>query len=65
MDEFLLKEIYKEVISIREKVEAIEEAIIPKEKISQEEIFELERLKKESIEGEHIEWDELRKELEL
>lgn len=41
MNETLLKEIYTEVIRIREKLETMEEAIIPKESISKEELLEI------------------------
>lgn len=63
MKETLLKEIYTEVIQIREKLETLEEVIIPKESVSKEELLEIQKLKEESLEGEYVEWDNLKKEL--
>jgi len=65
MNETLLKEIYTEVIRIREKLEMMEETIILRENISKEEILEIQKLKEESLEGEHIEWKELKKKLSV
>ncbi len=65
MDEVLLRDIYKEVIFIRKKVEILEEAIIPKESVSKEEISEIQKLKEESLKGEHVDWEDLKKELSL
>jgi hypothetical protein len=63
--EALLKVIYQEVVEIREKLEALEEMLIPSEEISKEELEEIERLKEESLSGEHVEWNKLKKELNL
>jgi hypothetical protein len=63
MNETLLKGIYTEVIRIREKLETLEEAIIPKESISKEELLEIQKLKEESLEGEHVDWKDLKKEI--
>ena len=63
MNETLVKEIYTEVIQIREKLETLEEVIIPKESILKEELLEIQKLKEESLEGEYVEWDNLKKEL--
>ena len=65
MNESLLKDIYEEVISIRKKLEQLEDIIIPKEKLTDEEITEILKLKKESVEGKHVEWEKLKKELFL
>lgn len=65
MNETLLKGIYTEVIRIREKLETLEETIIPKESISKEELFNIQKLKEESLEGEHVEWEKLKKEIPL
>ncbi|MCK4398726.1 MAG: hypothetical protein KAV25_07020 [Methanophagales archaeon] len=65
MNETLLKGIYTEVIRIREKLETLEEAIIPKESISKEKLFEIQKLKEESLEGKHVEWEKLKKEFSL
>ncbi|AAB88928.1 MULTISPECIES: hypothetical protein [Archaeoglobus] len=63
MNEALLREIYSEVKKIREKIEQLEELIIPAEKVSEEELLEIRKLKEESLKGEHVDWDELKREL--
>jgi len=63
MEDTLLKEIYTEVIRVREKLERLEEAIIPKESVSREELVEIQKLKEESMKGEHIKWNDVKKEL--
>lgn len=65
MNETLLKGIYTEVIRIREKIETLEEAIIPKESISKEKLLDIQKLKRESLEGKHVEWGKLKKEFSL
>ncbi|KAF5434478.1 hypothetical protein C5S35_14140, partial [Candidatus Methanophagaceae archaeon] len=65
MSEALLKDIYNEVVGIRRKLELLEDAIIPKEKVSEEELFEIQKLKEESVKGEHVEWEELKREHSL
>ena len=65
MSEALLKEIYSEVVGIRRKLELLEDAIIPKEKVSEEELFEIQKLKEEFVKGEHVEWEELKREHSL
>lgn len=61
--EALLKEIYAEVLDIRKELDMLEEIIIPEELISQEERKELKKLRKESLKGENVRWDEIKKEL--
>ena len=63
MNEIPLQEIYSEIKKIREKLEQLEELIIPTEKVSEEELQEIGKLKGESLKGEHIDWDELKREL--
>lgn len=63
MNEALLREIYSEIKKIREKIEQLEELIIPAEKVSEEELLEIRKLKEESLKGEHVDWDELKREL--
>lgn len=63
MSEALLKDIYNEIKKIREKLEQLEELIIPVEKVSEEEVKEIRKLKEESLKGEHVDWDELKREL--
>ena len=65
MSEVLLKEMYKELVEIRRKLEVLEEIIIPKEEITKEEMIEIEKLKEESLKGENISWKDLKKELNL
>ena len=65
MSEALLKEIYREVVGIRRKLELLEDAIIPKEKVSEEELFDIQKLKEESLKGGHVEWEELKREHSL
>ncbi len=60
MNEALLQDIYSEIKKIREKLEQLEELIIPVEKISEEELQEIRKLKEESLKGEHIDWNELK-----
>jgi len=62
MSEALLKDIYNEVVGIRRKLELVEDAIIPKEKVSEEELFAIQKLKEESAKGEHVEWEERKRE---
>ncbi|WP_202318892.1 hypothetical protein [Archaeoglobus neptunius] len=61
MNEALLQEIYSEIKKIREKLEQLEELIIPPEKVSDEELQEIRKLKEESLKGEHVDWDELKR----
>ncbi|NOY10562.1 MAG: hypothetical protein GXO67_00445 [Archaeoglobi archaeon] len=63
MNEALLQDIYSEIKKIREKLEQLEELIIPVEKVSEEELQEIRKLKEESLKGEHVDWDELKREL--
>jgi len=63
MNEALLQEIYSEIKKIREKLEQLEELIIPTEKVSEEELQEIRKLKEDSLKGEHVDWEELKREL--
>jgi len=63
--EALLNGIYHEVVEIRERLEALEEILIPSEEVSKEELEEIEKLKEESLSGENVEWDRLKKKLNL
>ena len=60
-DEKILKKIYRELIIIRERLEAIEYAIIPEEELSSEEMAEIKRLKEEALRGEAIPWENIKK----
>ena len=63
MSEALLKEIYTEILYIRKKLDMLEEIIVPEEEISSEELEEIEELKKESLEGESVRWEKIKKDL--
>jgi hypothetical protein len=63
MSEALLKEIYTEILYIRKKLDMLEEIIVPEEEISPEELEEIEELKKESLDGESVRWEEIKKDL--
>lgn len=63
MNEALLQDIYSEIKKIREKLEQLEELIIPVEKVSEEELQEIRKLKEESLKGDHVDWGELKREL--
>jgi hypothetical protein len=62
-NELLLKEIYEEILYIRNKLDTLEKIIIPEEEITPEELEEINILKNQSLKGENIEWDKLKKEL--
>ncbi len=63
MNEDVLQEIYGELRRIREKLEDIEELIVPVEEVSDEELAEIRKLKEESKKGQHIQWEVLKREL--
>lgn len=65
MSEVLLKEMHKELIEIRKKLEILEEIIIPKEEIPEDKMIEIQKLKEESLKGENTSWKDLKKELNL
>lgn len=61
MTEVSLVTVYKEIVEVKKKLDTIEDLIIPTEEVSKEELKEIEQLKKESLKGEHVRWDELKK----
>lgn len=65
MTEVSLVTVYKEIIEVKRKLDTIEDLIIPTEEVSQDELEEIEQFKKESLKGEYVRWDELKKELSL
>lgn len=65
MTEALLKEIYNEVVGIRRRLELLEDALIPKERSTEEEIVEIENLRDESLKGKHVDWEDLKRDLSL
>ena len=62
-DQVSLKMVYNEIIKVRRKLESFEDMLIPTEEVSKEELQEIEELKAESLKGEHVQWDELKKRL--
>jgi len=63
-DELILEKIYREIVAIRERLEALERIIIPEEKLSSKELEELKRLREEALKGEIISWDDVKRGLE-
>ncbi len=61
--EAVMEDIHKELLFIRKKLEELEEIILPNEKLEEEELEEIRNLREESISGEHIKWDELKKKI--
>ncbi len=59
MNEVSLGIIYKEIMEVKKKLEAIEDIIIPSEKVSEEELNEITQLKEESLKGEYVKWSEM------
>ena len=62
-DQVSLKMVYNEIIKVRKKLESFEDMLIPTEEVSKDELQEIEELKAESLKGEHVRWDELKKRL--
>jgi len=65
MESSKLEEIYEEVLTIRKKIEALEDLIIPKEEISAEEAQEINALLEESLRGENVDWNDLKRKLDI
>jgi len=63
MNEVSMAMVYKEIIEVKKKLDTIEEIIIPGERVSDEELQEIAQLKEESLKGEYVSWNELKKEL--
>lgn len=62
-DRVSLTMVYNEIIKMRKKLERFEDIIIPSEEVTKDELKEIEQLKTESLKGEHVRWDELKKRL--
>jgi hypothetical protein len=60
MKRAILEDIYREVIAIRERLEALERIIVPEEKVSQEELDELRELKETALKGDIVPWDDIK-----
>ena len=65
MTEVSLVTVYKEIVEVKRKLDTIEDLIIPTEEVYKEKFEDIEQFKKESLKGEHVRWDELKKELSL
>ena len=63
MGQSILQDIYNEVLEVRKRLEALEDIIVPEETVTAEELEEIERLKAESLSGEHVDWDDLKRAL--
>ncbi len=63
--EVSLTMIYNEIINVRKKLETFEEILIPWEEVPKDELIEIEQLRLESLKGDHVRWDELKKRLSL
>ena len=55
--------VYNEILKMNKKLERFEDIIIPSEEVSKDELQEIEKLKTESLKGENVRWDELKKRL--
>ena len=62
-DRVSLTMIYNEILKMSKKLERFEDIIIPSEEVSKDELQEIEKLKTESLKGENVRWDELKKRL--
>ena len=60
----MIEKIYREVLTIREKLEAIERMIIPGEDVGGEELDEIRALKSEALRGEVVPWNEVKGKVE-
>ena len=62
-DRVSLTMVYNEILKMSKKLERFEDIIIPSEEVSKDELQEIEKLKTESLKGENVRWDELKKRL--
>ena len=60
-DQVSLTMVYNEILKVRKKLESFEELLIPAEQVSKDELQEIEELKTESLKGEYVRWDEIKK----
>lgn len=63
--EVSLAMIYNELINVRKKLETFEDILMPGEEVPKDELIEIEQLRLESLKGDHVRWDELKKRLSL
>jgi len=60
----LMERIYREILSIRERLEALERIIVPEEEVDERELEELRALKSEAVRGEAVPWGEVKRRVE-
>ena len=60
-DQVSLTMVYNEIIKVRKKLESFEQILMPAEQVSKDELQEIEELKTESLKGEYVRWDEIKK----
>ena len=60
-----VKTVYKDGGVARLTLKSIGGDGVTEERVSEEEFFEIQKLKDESVMGEHIEWEKLKKELSM
>ena len=63
MGQSILQDIYNKVLEIRKRLVALEDIIVPEEKVTAEELEEIEQLNEESLSGEHVDWADLKRAL--
>ncbi len=60
-----MKTVYKDRGVTRMALKLLGGDGVVEERVSEEEFFEIQKLKDESVMGEHIEWEKLKKELSM
>ncbi len=60
-----MKTVYKDMGVTRMTLKSLGGDGVMGERVSEEEFFEIQKLKDESVMGEHIEWEKLKKELSM
>ena len=60
-----MKTVYKDDAITRRTLKSLGGDVVMAERVSEEEFFEIHKLKDESVMGEHVEWGKLKKELFL
>jgi hypothetical protein len=60
-----MKTVYKDDAITRRTLKSLGGDVVMEERVSEEEFFEIHKLKNESVRGEHVEWGKLKKELFL
>ncbi len=60
-----MKTVYKDDVITRRTLKSLGGDVVMEERVSEEEFFEIHKLKDESVMGEHVEWEKLKKDLSL